>query len=546
MERFKKGIFKQREEIIDRMAEMFRLLKELTTSRTQKKVLVIEEARHHITKYVNAISLVNMKNENNVENNEVFGKKVIEPSELNIVDEKEEMVDGMGDESARSANKDLIRWEEKADILVEMPRSQPIGYYLKHEINEKIIEGLVDNHKYNDSFLATRLGIAEDVLIDIASYVYPIDFVILDIEEDENKPFILETLFLTTAKAEIRFDKGIITLKSGKNKINIFKISTSPCTIEKKPKEDINPLTLTNIVSRQILEWEERIKLYQEKEMGFNQWRSKVFDDKYTVLVNEGYNMSDEGGDTVKTACESYYYQYKEVIAAQDESPKKQVVEGVTTLMPITSVEDKAQRRLEVKARSTLIMGIPNKHQLNFNSIKDAKQLMEAIEKRFEQIHLDDLEEIDLRWQMAILSIRARRFLKKTGRKLTVNGSVELQKVKIPSTRRTVPVETPASTTLVSCDGLGGYDWSDQLEEGLKYALMAYTSISSDLKIVDNCKKGLGYKNYNVVPPPYIENFMPPKPDLSFTGLHEFANKPVVENCDAKTSETKPNDVRKK
>ncbi|GKE57337.1 hypothetical protein Tco_1496522 [Tanacetum coccineum] len=39
--------------------------------------------------------------------------------------------------------------------------------------------------------------------------------------------------------------------------------------------------------------------------------------------------------------------------------------------------------RLEVKARSTLMMGIPNEHQLKFNSIKDAKQLLEAVEKRF-------------------------------------------------------------------------------------------------------------------------------------------------------------------
>nr|GEW76093.1 putative LRR receptor-like protein kinase [Tanacetum cinerariifolium] len=62
---------------------------------------------------------------------------------------------------------------------------------------------------------------------------------------------------------------------------------------------------------------------------------------------------------------------------------KTQVVKGVTTVMPITSVEDKAQRRLEVKARSTLMMDIPNEHQLKFNSIKDAKQLMEAIKKRF-------------------------------------------------------------------------------------------------------------------------------------------------------------------
>ncbi|GJX69990.1 hypothetical protein Tco_0307161 [Tanacetum coccineum] len=52
-------------------------------------------------------------------------------------------------------------------------------------------------------------------------------------------------------------------------------------------------------------------------------------------------------------------------------------------LMPITSAEDKVQRRLEVKARSTLMMGIPIKHQLKFNSIKDAKLLLEAIEKRF-------------------------------------------------------------------------------------------------------------------------------------------------------------------
>ncbi|GKB43938.1 hypothetical protein Tco_0888880 [Tanacetum coccineum] len=63
---------------------------------------------------------------------------------------------------------------------------------------------------------------------------------------------------------------------------------------------------------------------------------------------------------------------------------KTQVMEGVTTVMPITSAEDKATRRLEVKARSTLMMGIPNEHQLKFNSIKDFKMLLEAIEKRFE------------------------------------------------------------------------------------------------------------------------------------------------------------------
>nr|GEZ49930.1 retrovirus-related Pol polyprotein from transposon TNT 1-94 [Tanacetum cinerariifolium] len=47
-----------------------------------------------------------------------------------------------------------------------------------------------------------------------------------------------------------------------------------------------------------------------------------------------------------------------------------------------TRIEYYIQRRNEVKARSTLMMGLPNEHQLKFNSFKDAKSLLEAIEKR--------------------------------------------------------------------------------------------------------------------------------------------------------------------
>ncbi|GJR94036.1 hypothetical protein Tco_0266210 [Tanacetum coccineum] len=69
-----------------------------------------------------------------------------------------------------------------------------------------------------------------------------------------------------------------------------------------------------------------------------------------------------------------------------------------------------------------------------------------------------------------------------------------------------------------------------------------------DCQIVDKCKTGLGY---NVVPPPYTGNFMPPKPDLSFSSLEEFTSNPiviklVVENSKAKASEAKPKAVRKK
>nr|GEW60973.1 hypothetical protein [Tanacetum cinerariifolium] len=52
------------------------------------------------------------------------------------------------------------------------------------------------------------------------------------------------------------------------------------------------------------------------------------------------------------------------------------------------------------------------------------------------------------------------------------------------STRRIVPVETPASADLVSSDGLGGYDWSDQAEDGpTNFALMAYSSTSSNSEV---------------------------------------------------------------
>ncbi|GKC92063.1 copia protein [Tanacetum coccineum] len=91
---------------------------------------------------------------------------------------------------------------------------------------------------------------------------------------------------------------------------------------------------------------------------------------------------------------------------------------------------------------------------------------------------------------------------------------------------------------------------SDQAEEGPNYALMAYSSSSSDSELiecqtVDNCKKGLGYENYNAVPPPYTGNFMPSTPDLSFTGLDEFVNELVVENCKAMSSEEEPKVIRK-
>ncbi|GJR34992.1 putative ribonuclease H-like domain-containing protein [Tanacetum coccineum] len=292
---------------------------------------------------------------------------------------------------------------------------------------------------------------------------------------------------------------------------------------------------------------------------------------------------------------------------------------------------------------------------------------------------------MDLKWQLAMLTVRARKFMKNTGRKLTISGNENdgFDKSKVEcynchkkryfarecraprnqdqrnrdSTRRSVAVETSTDKALVSCDGLGGYDWSDQAEEGPNYALMAYSNSSSDsevsncfksclknvetlksqleqlrkdldkselmaasykgglasveeklifykeseiifyddivvlkrdilikdseinqlkkklesvmkekdsiqlnvnkfenasksldklleCQITDKCKKGLGFESYNAIPPPQIGIFVPPKLDLSYIGLEEFA-EPTLESYNAVPCDELPKNVRK-
>nr|GEY63768.1 ribonuclease H-like domain-containing protein [Tanacetum cinerariifolium] len=76
-------------------------------------------------------------------------------------------------------------------------------------------------------------------------------------------------------------------------------------------------------------------------------------------------------------------YSLCKVIENGNAPPITKVVEGVDTTIAPATIEEKAQRRLELKARSTLLIGIPNENQLKFNSIKDAKSLLQAVEKRF-------------------------------------------------------------------------------------------------------------------------------------------------------------------
>ncbi|GJY58850.1 hypothetical protein Tco_0458742 [Tanacetum coccineum] len=233
-----------------------------------------------------------------------------------------------------------------------------------------------------------------------------------------------------------------------------------------------------------------------------------------------------------------------------------------------------------------------------------------------QQIHSDDMEEMDLRWQMAMLTMRAKRFLKNTRRKgdqveegpnyalMAFSSDSEVSNDSICSKSCLEIVELLKSQNDQLLKDLKKFELMvlgyktglESVEEkfevykanesiylqdikGLKFEIRigeitirelrkkletvqkekdgiqlnvdkfehASKSLNKliECQIVENCKKGLGYENYNVVPPPYMGNFMPPTPDLSFTSLDEFVNEPVVENCKAMSSKEEPKIVRK-
>nr|GEU89317.1 hypothetical protein [Tanacetum cinerariifolium] len=66
-------------------------------------------------------------------------------------------------------------------------------------------------------------------------------------------------------------------------------------------------------------------------------------------------------------------YTLWEIVENSNAPIVTKIIDGKETVIPPTSVEEKAQRRAELKARSTLLMALPNEHQLKFNSYKDTK-----------------------------------------------------------------------------------------------------------------------------------------------------------------------------
>ncbi|GJZ03731.1 MAK10-like protein [Tanacetum coccineum] len=283
MERLEISILKQPDEINNRMGEMFRLVKEFTAIRALKKILIREEVRHPITKNVNSISLIRMEEEENIENNRPIDEGIVEPGKSDEeeppkeVEMKNEVERKADDKLANSAEENVTKNEKdepagasSSQAIVNMNalvdqgsevNIMPYSIYNKLT-DERPAETNIKLSLASHSYIYP-LGIAEDVLVDVAGYVYPVEFLILDIREDEKSPFILGTPFLTTSKAVIKFDKGTIILRSGKSKKSFHRTPEPYSRIKKGIKNDIYPIAPTMTVNRLVLEWEEKIKLHQ-------------------------------------------------------------------------------------------------------------------------------------------------------------------------------------------------------------------------------------------------------------------------------------------
>nr|GFA07524.1 hypothetical protein [Tanacetum cinerariifolium] len=264
--------------------------------------------------------------------------------------------------------------------------------------------------------------------------------------------------------------------------------------------------------------------------------------------------------DLWKMRIEQYFlmidYSLWEVIINGDSPVPTVVVEGAVQLAAILTADQKLARRNTLKARgnstqnidfmsntdsttdsvsaatsvSAICAQLPVSSHPNIDSLSNAvifsfftsqSTSPQLDNKDLKQINVDDLEEMDLRWQMAMLTMRARRFLQKTRRNLGDNRvttmGFDMSKVEcynchrkghfarecrspkdirrtvaVEPQRRHISVDTSRSNSLVSqCYGIGSYDWSYQAEEEpANFALMAIPSSSSasDNK-VKSCSK---------------------------------------------------------
>nr|GEZ11936.1 ribonuclease H-like domain-containing protein [Tanacetum cinerariifolium] len=187
----------------------------------------------------------------------------------------------------------------------------------------------------------------------------------------------------------------------------------------------------------------------------------------HTLIWRNKTDLEDKSLDDLFNSLKIYESEVKHSSSLGTDSQNLAFVSST----PADSTNDSVSAAINVSAVGT---------KLSASTLPNVDSLSDAID-------VDDLKEIDLKWQMAMLTMRA---------------------------RRNVPVETLTLNALVSqCDGTGTYDWGFQpKEEPTNFALMAFTSSSSNSSSdneVSSCSKACS-KAYSQLQTQYdtlTENF---------------------------------------
>ncbi|GJR31752.1 hypothetical protein Tco_1107984 [Tanacetum coccineum] len=141
---------------------------------------------------------------------------------------------------------------------------------------------------------------------------------------------------------------------------------------------------------------------------------------------------------------------------------------------------------LAVLMKLILLMGTANLSDATVYAFL-ANQLngSQRVHEDLEQIHEDDLEEMDLKWQLALLSMRTRRECRGSRNQDSMNRNQD-------SSRRTINVEETSSKAMLAIDG-AGFDWSymadDEVPTNMALMVFSDSEIYNDKTYSNTCLK---------------------------------------------------------